>query len=122
MDKLIAAVAAVSAALYFLSGGIAWYRVLSPTYHRPALKFVLDRAIAWTALGVIFSRFVLVRTGMIDWSDDRFDVVLIVALIAIWSSGLASIRAFTVLRFGAQIWLLLAFISLAAGTAVAIFS
>lgn len=118
MDKLIAASASMAAALYFLSCCIAWYRLFSPTYRNPALKIVVDRAIAWTAMAVIFLRIALVRLGVIDWDNQLLDVILLVSLIAVWVCGLCGVRSFTSLRFGARIWLSVALLSLAAGTLV----
>lgn len=114
-NKLVAVSAAMAAVLYLLAAGVAWYRFLSPTYTRPALKLVLDRAIAWSALAVIFSRFILVRLGVMDWGDDRLDFLLIISLFATWACGLTSVRAFTLVRFGSRVWMMFGLLSLGAG-------
>lgn len=114
-DKIVAATAGMAAVLYILACGIAWYRVLSPTYSRPALRYVLDRAVAWSALSVIFCRIVGVRLRLIDWGNDWLDAALATALFAIWSCGLISVRAFTVPRFGWRIWAFVAFVSAITG-------
>lgn len=115
MDKLVAVGAGMAASLYLLASGIAWYRVLSPTYHHRAFRHVLDRAIAWTALFVIFSRAVVVRLELFEWGDDRLDVILIISLLAIWASGIVSVRSFTIARFGPSVWLNVAVFSLITG-------
>lgn len=104
-DKIVAATAGMAAVLYLAACSVAWYRVLSPTYERPAYRYVLDRAIAWSALFIIFARIVGVRLGLLDWGNDLLDAVLATSLFAIWACGVLSVRLFTLARFGNRIWL-----------------
>jgi hypothetical protein len=89
VDKVVAAVAGMSAALYFLSFLVAWYRVLTP---RPASMFAdvfPDRAVAWTALFILFVLHAAVKLKLIDWAD--VDVILLLALVAIYAAGMVSV-------------------------------
>lgn len=124
IDKLVAMTAGMAAALYFLAGSLAWYRFIRP---RPASlrhvrAIILDRAIAWTSLAVLFCIIMIAELGLVQWDDDNVDLFRIVALAVIYVCGLASIRAITIHNFGhgALIWF--AGLSFAAGMATMFFS
>lgn len=117
MDRLVAAAAGMSAALYFLAGGVAWLRWAFPRSTQDSLvkKVVFDRAVAWSGLCVLFTLVSLVKLNMAEWTDNGVDILLLVALSAVYVSGLVSIRAITLPRYGYRALALFAGISLAVG-------
>lgn len=76
---------------------------------------ILDRALAWSALAVIFYTVAAIKSGWYHWSDDYVDAVRVVALLTIFFCGLISIRAITVRHFGLRVVGWFAAASIAAG-------
>lgn len=92
----------MAATLYLLAGSLAWYRLFRPreTSLPHVRAVILDRAIAWSSLAVIFYTIVAIKKGWYHWSDDYIDVVRMISLAAIFACGLVSIRAITMRHFG----------------------
>lgn len=99
MDKIVAAVAGMSAALYFLASLVAWYRVASPRSESMFSGVFLDRAVAWTGLFVLFTLIASVKMKMAEWTDNVVDVFLLLALIAVYAAGMWSVRQISQRRF-----------------------
>ena len=120
LDRLVAASAAMAAALYLLAGSMAWYRLCRPkeTSLPHIRSVVLDRALAWSSLAVLFYTIVAIKMGWYHWSDDYVDVVRIMALATIFGCGLISIRAITVRHFGYSVVGWFAAVSIAVGVVV----
>jgi hypothetical protein len=91
VDKVIAAVAGMSAGLYLLSFIVAWHRVVTPRSASMFADVFLDRAVAWTALFILFVLHASVKLKLVDWSDAVVDVFLLLALIAIYAAGMVSV-------------------------------
>lgn len=120
LDRLVAATAAMAAALYLLAGSMAWYRLCRPreTSLPHVRSVILDRALAWSSLAVIFYTIVVIKMGWYHWSDDYIDVVRIVSLATIFSCGLVSIRAITARHFGYSVVGWFAALSVSVGIAI----
>ncbi len=99
MDRAVAAVAGMSAALYFLAALVAWYRVVHPRSASMFSGVFLDRAVAWTGLFVLFTTISVVKMKLADWTDDAVDVFLLLALIAVYAAGMWSVRQISQRRF-----------------------
>lgn len=102
LDKLVASAAGMAAALYLLSGSLAWYRLLRP---RPSSLphvrgVILDRAIAWSSLAVLFAILAIAELGYYELYEESFHIIRLIALSAIYVCGLASIRSITIRHFG----------------------
>lgn len=91
MDKVVAAVAGMSAALYLLSFLVAWYRVAMPRSASMFADVFLDRAVAWTALFVLFALHASVKLKLVDWADAVVEILLLLVLIAIYAAGMVSV-------------------------------
>lgn len=117
MDRLVAAMSAIAGTLYFLAGALAWYRLCRPKSARTmhVRSIIIDRAIAWTSLAIIFFTVTVTKMGWYHWSDDVIDVIMLCALAAIFVCSLASIRAITKQHFGYDAVKGFALLSLAAG-------
>jgi hypothetical protein len=123
LDKFVASFAGMAATLYFLSGCMAWYRLLRPRRQSPphVRSVILDRAIAWSSLAVLFGMIVSIKLGYFEESDDRLDVFRIVCLGAIYVCGLISIRSITMRHFGYSAVSWFAGLSAAVGVIILIF-
>jgi hypothetical protein len=117
LDRLVASVAAMAAALYLMAGSLAWYRFFRPreTSLPHVRSVILDRALAWSSLAVIFYTIVAIKMGWYHWSDDYVDAVRVVALSTIFGCGLISIRAITARHFGYSVVGWFAAVSIAVG-------
>lgn len=102
IDRLVASTAAMAATLYFMASVVAWYRWFKPkpTTMPHVRSVILDRALAWSSLAIIFYTIVAIKMRWYHWSDDYIDVVRIVALSIIFVCGLISIRAMSIRHFG----------------------
>lgn len=120
LDRLVASTAAMAATLYLMAGSLAWYRFCRPkeTSLPQVRSVILDRAIAWSSLAVIFYTIVAIKMGWYHWSDDYVDSVRIVALLAIFGCGLVSIRAITIRHFGYSVVGWFALLSVAVGLVI----
>jgi hypothetical protein len=113
--------AATAATLYLMAGALAWYRLCRPK--KPAAMLhvrsvILDRALAWSSLAVIFYSITAIKLGWYHWSDNYVDIVRLVALATIFVCGLVSIRAMTIRHFGYNAVKWFALLSLASGVVV----
>lgn len=116
MERAVAAVAAMSAVVYFISAAVAWQRVAFPTPNESLVKrVILDRAVAWTGLFVLFTLITAVKMHQVAWTGRFVDVVLLVALLAVYFSGLVSVRAITSNRHGNRVVLAFAAASIGVG-------
>lgn len=116
MDRLVASVAGMSATVYFISGAVAWFRVVYPSRtDARGSGVILDRAVAWTGLFVLFTLIALVKLRMAEWSDEALDVVLLLALLAVYAAGLVSVRVITSNMYGNKVVVLFAAASVAVG-------
>lgn len=119
MERLVAAVAAMSAVVYLIAAGVAWQRVVRPPPNDSLVKRVmLDRAVAWTGLFVLFSLIAGVKMHQVAWTDRFVDSVVLVALLAVYFSGLVSVRAITSGRHGNRVVIVFAAASLGVGLLV----
>jgi hypothetical protein len=119
MDRIVAAAAAMPAALYVMAASVAWFRVVFPLPSASLAKRVmLDRAVAWSALSVIFSVVVAVKLGIVSWDDPRVGVILVAALVAFFVAGLVSVRAITMAAFGNRVLAVFAVVSIAVGLVI----
>ena len=116
IDRLVAAAAGMPAALYLMAASVAWFRVVVPS-PSPSLakRVMLDRAVAWSALSVIFSVVVVVKLGILSWDDPRVGVILAVALIVFFGAGLVSVRAITMAAFGNRVLAVFGAVSIVVG-------
>lgn len=123
LDKLVAAIAGMAAALYFLAGSLAWYRLARPRRHSlPHVRSViLDRAIAWTSLAVLFGVVALAELEYVEWADDRLDIFRLISLAAIYVCGLVSIRNITSKHFGYSAVKWFALLSFSVGVLIVFF-
>lgn len=102
LDRLVASAAAMAAVFYLMAGALAWYRLCRP---KPASSsrvrsVILDRALAWSSLAVIFYTVAAIKMGWHHWSDEVIDAIRIIALATIFVCGLVSVRAMTEKHFG----------------------
>jgi hypothetical protein len=120
LDRLVASTAAMAAMLYLLAGSMAWYRLCRPkeTSLPGVRSVILDRAMAWSSLAVLFYTIVAIKMGWYHWSDDYIDGVRLVALFTIFGCGLVSIRAITIRHFGYSVVGWFAAVSVSAGLAI----
>jgi hypothetical protein len=111
---------AAAGMLYLLAGALAWYRLCRPrtTTMLHVRSVILDRALAWSSLAVIFFTIMAIKMGWYHWSDDYVDAVRLFALATIFVCGLASIHAITIAHFGYNAVKWFALLSFAAGVAV----
>lgn len=120
MDRLVASAAGMAATLYLMAACVAWMRAIWPKAAQEQLvrRVILDRAAAWTGLAVLFTLIVLVRLKMADWTDALIDIVLLVAILVVYCTGLLSVRAITVPRHGYRALIMFAGVSLAVGIVI----
>lgn len=102
LDKLVASAAGMAAVLYLLSGSLAWYRLARPRRESlPQVRgVILDRAVAWSSLAVLFGIVAISELGYYEWADNRLYFLRLAALLAIYICGLISIRSITIRHFG----------------------
>ena len=116
MDRIVAAAAGMAGTLYLMAGALAWLRVAFP---RPspslAKRVVLDRAVAWSALAIIFTVVVAVKLSVARWTDTGIDLLLTVAFLAIFVAGLVSVRNISAAAFGNRVFAVFAAVSIAVG-------
>jgi len=117
IDKLVAATAGMTAAVYFLAMLVAWYRVFEARVpaHSYARRITLNRAIAWSALFVLFSMIVSIKTGKSSWGDPMIDISLIAANTLILLSSLASVKVITMASFGNSVLIVFGLVSALSG-------
>lgn len=119
MDRVVAVAAGMAATLYFLAGCLAWWRWLFSTPAGPRRRatdaVIPDRAVAWSALCILFVIIGLTKLGMANWSDAAVDFVLAIGLLAIWAAGMVSVRIITEPRYGYRAVSFFAVVSIAAG-------
>lgn len=118
---MVASAAGMSAALYFIAAAIAWRRVAVPVpSDSRAQRVMLDRAVAWTGLFVLFATLTALKLQMAEWSDDTVDLVLFLALTAVYVAGLVSVRAITGDAYGHRVLAVFAGLSLGVGLLILI--
>lgn len=92
MDRAVAAVAGMAAALYVLASLVAWGRVVQPRSESMFAGVFLDRAVAWSALFVLFGLHAGVQLQWFYWHDEAVETALLLALLAIYLAGMWSVR------------------------------
>jgi multisubunit Na+/H+ antiporter MnhF subunit len=119
MDRIVAAAAGMAATLYFLAGCLAWWRWIFSTPAGPRRRatdaVIPDRAVAWSALCVLFVLIGLAKLGRVNWSDAVVDMALAVGLMAVWAAGIVSVRIITAPRYGYRAVAVFAGVSIAIG-------
>jgi hypothetical protein len=97
IDKLVAASAAMPAAVYFLGSLVAWYRVFSPMTGKPSYvdRLMLSRAVAWSALCLLFFFIASMKLRAVTMGDRMADVILTALNLTVLGSALMSIKAIT---------------------------
>lgn len=119
MERLLAAIAGMSSTMYLMACLLAWYRVFSPgKSNDEARKVIPDRAVAWTGLFGLFGMIALEKLGLINWSDYSVMAFTFVFLSAVYWSGLVSIRAITIDRYGNFVLMVFVAASLAVGATI----
>jgi hypothetical protein len=105
-DRLVALCAAIAAVFYLLAALSFW--LLLVTRRGGQLPFqgidvVADRAVAWSALALLFGAIGAVKLGWLDWP--QLNWVLGGTMLAVAATGLFSVRQMTRRKFGERVWL-----------------
>lgn len=118
MDRLVAAVAGMSAGLYFLASIVAWYRVAFPRAESMFSGVFLDRAVAWSGLFVLFTLIALLKMQIAAWADEAVDALILAALLAVYLGGMVSVREISRRRFAVRGPALFGIVTLAVGVLI----
>ncbi len=121
MERLVATSMGMAASFYAFASSLLWYVVIGGRLKKGSRRtggfdsasVLLDRAIAWASLAVVFAA---IAARKMDWLPLRaLDIAISIAGLAVTLSGLWSVRQITREKFGNAILSVFAVLVLVAG-------
>lgn len=114
LDRLIASTSGMAGALYALAALTLWYVVLFRRENSSGV--IYDRAVAWSAMAILFIAIVAGRLRWVDWS--RMGWLFVISTLAVMLAGLYSVRTITGPKFGNFPLLIFAAVVLTSGVSI----
>jgi hypothetical protein len=107
MDDRLVALCAAIAAVFYLLASLSFWLLLSTRRTGPlpfeGIDVMADRAVAWSALALMFGAIGAVKLGWLGWH--QLNGVLGGSMLTVAGAGLFSVRQMTLRKFGERVWL-----------------
>lgn len=113
LDRLVGSTAGMAGALYVLAALTFWYLII---FKRDNTVTIYDRAIAWSAMAVLFLAMTAGRMRWVRWSDVGW--VFVGSTLLIMLAGLLSVRTITGPKFGNVPFLIFTAVVLTSGVSI----
>lgn len=121
IDRFTASASGMAGALYVLSASLLWWVLITRKKAAAVTPLgtqsvIVDRAIAWSALAVLFSAIAVSELGWVDWRE--LGPLFLMTTLVIMIAGLFSVRAITQQHLGNKA--LVVFIAVIAATGLSL--